>query len=115
MKTQSESHKQSFLRASVTEFGVPPIHDALVLGKSSPIGCVAMRKATELLVVHSFEHIKIEDDDVVSDVLVRAAILRRIPRDRLISFVLERIKPLMGEEEILHLDLEAKVVVEDEL
>lgn len=101
------------LKARVREFGIPPIRDGLVLGKSSPIGCVALRKALNLLGASPFAHIEIEDD-VVSDIVVRQTLLRRIPRETLIAFVLDRIKPLMEPEEILHLDLEAEVLLEEE-
>jgi hypothetical protein len=46
--------------------------------------------------------------------VVRRAILRRIPKETLIAFVLNRIKPLMGTEEILQLDIEAEVLLEEE-
>ena len=101
------------VKARVREFGVPPIHDALVIGKQSHIGCVAIRKAIELLVASPFEHIEFEDD-VISDIIVRSAILRRIPKDKLIAFVLSQIKPLMTENEILHLDLDVEVGIEGE-
>ncbi|OGI41038.1 MAG: hypothetical protein A2140_03410 [Candidatus Muproteobacteria bacterium RBG_16_62_13] len=99
------------LKARVREFGVPPIHDALVIGNRAAIGCTAIRKAIELLVASPFEHIEFKDD-VVSDIIVRTAILRRIPKEKLIAFVLAQVKPLMAADEILHLDLEVEVVVE---
>lgn len=101
------------LKARVREFGMPPIHDALVLGKQSAIGCAAIRKAIEYLVSSPFDHIEFEDD-VISDIIVRSAIMRRIPKDKLIAFVLHQIKPLMAANEILHLDLEVEVGVEGE-
>ncbi len=101
------------LKARVREFGVPPIHDALVLGKQSHIGCAAIRKAIQFLVASPFDHLEIKDD-VISDIIVRSAILRRIPQDKLIEFVLSQIKPLMGADEILHLDLEVEVGIEGE-
>ena len=58
-----------------------------------------------------FEHLEFEDD-VISDIIVRGAILRRIPKDKLIAFVLSQIKPLMTVDEILHLDLEVEVEIE---
>ncbi len=100
------------VKARVREFGVPPIHDALILGRRSAIGCVAMRKALSLLVAQPFEHIEIEDD-VIGDILVRAAILRRVPLEKLIEFVRTHIKPMMTDNEVLHLDIEAEVIVED--
>ena len=108
----SPTHKHS-LQVRVKEFCIPPIHDGLILGKQAPIGCAAIRKALELLVAVPFEHIEI-DDAVISDILVRRAILRRLPKAKLIAFVLERLKPLMGAEEILHLDLHTEVHVEEE-
>jgi hypothetical protein len=112
MTPQEDRHQHS-IKVRIKEFGIPPIHDGLVLGKNSPIGCAALRKAIDLLVDSPFEHIEV-DDEVISDILVRNKILRRIPQNRLVAFVLKRIKPLMGPDEILHLDLEAEVTLEDE-
>ena len=99
----------------VKEFGVPPVHDGLILGKESPIGCMSIRKCLELMSSEPFEHLQINDDDTISDIVVRASILRRIPKDRLIPFVLEHVKPLMGLKEVLHLDLEVEVVLEGDI
>ena len=112
MKDPHIQHQHS-LKVRIKEFAIPPIHDGLVLGKTSPIGCGAIRKAIDLLVPSPFEHIEVHDE-VVGDVLVRSAILRRIPQEKLVAFVLRRIKPLMGPEEILHLDLDAEVTLEEE-
>ena len=113
---ESMCHERNFkylLQVRVKEFKIPPISDGVVLGREAPIGCAAFRKALELLVVSPFEHIKL-DDDVIGDILVRRAFLRRVPQDYLIQFVLQRIKPLMGSEEIMHLDLNAEILIEDE-
>lgn len=61
---------------------------------------------------NSFAHYEVEDD-VVSNILVRAAIVRRVPSEKLIAFVLEKVKPLMGAEEILHLDVEIELALEE--
>lgn len=115
MTVPKRASRQHSLRARVREFGIPPIHDGLVVGKSSPIGCVAIRRALELLVAAPFEHIELQNDEVIGNVLVRGSILRRVPKDMLIKFVLEEIKPLMGPMEILHLDIEAQVTLEQDL
>lgn len=93
------------------EFVLPPIVDGLVLGRFSPIGQVAVGKALALLMTTPFEHVPIEDD-VIGDVLVRSAILRKIDVDTLRRFVIDHVKPLMGPEEILHLDLEVEIALE---
>lgn len=89
----------------VREFPSPPIRDALVLGKRSWIGCVAIRKAIVLLQASQFEHIEFEDD-VISDIIARDAIVRLIGRESLIRHVVQRIKPLMSDRDIMHLDVE---------
>ena len=82
----SAANMKYTLKTRVREFGMPPIHDALVLGKQSHIGCAAIRRAIEYLVASPFDHLEIEDD-VISDIIVRSAIMRRIPKDKLIAFV----------------------------
>jgi len=111
MKRGKHASDKHSIRAHVREFAIPPVHDALVLGRHAPIGCKAFRKALDLLMAQPFDHIEI-DDPVVSDLLVRAAILRRVPQDKLVAFVLRQVKPLMTADEVLHLDLDVQVTVE---
>ena len=111
---QSVKNSKHFIQTRVKEFILPPFRDGLVLGKNSPIGSKAMRQALELLVASPFEHIAIEDE-IIQDILIRKSLLRRISHDKLIDFVLKNIKPFMGEEEILYLELDVEVQFESEL
>ncbi len=97
--------------ARVKEFAIPPIQDGLVVGRDSPIGSAALRKALEVLNGTSYEFIPVKDD-VVSEIIVREQVTRRLPREQLTSFVLDRVKSLMTAREILHLDLSVQVTVE---
>ncbi|MDO8348279.1 MAG: hypothetical protein Q7S85_10325 [Rugosibacter sp.] len=103
---QSKSH----LVARVTEYQIPPFRDALVLGRQASIGCHAVRRALSLLVKAPFAHIEL-DDPVIADILIRENLLRRVPQEKIIAFVLEHVKPLMGEEEVLQVDLDVEVTV----
>lgn len=115
-KTKS-TNRDEVLRTScqvhikVREFQIPPVRHGLVLGRNAAIGCYAIRKALHLLMATHFAHIELEDE-VISDIIVREAVLRRFPRDQLIAFVLERVKPLMGEEEILDLEIDTEVFLD---
>jgi len=102
---------QSVIRAQLTEFSLPPITDGLVLGRLSPIGHVAVGTALSLLTTTAFEHLPIEDD-VIGDVLIRSAILRKTSKEQLINFVLQEIKPVMGAEEIIRLDIKIEILLE---
>lgn len=102
--------KKLDITARVGEYAIPPLKDMLVLGKQAPIGCIAMRRAIELLVKAPFEHIELMDmDGVISDILVRQHLLRRISRNELIDFVMTHVKPLMGPDEVLHVEIDVKV------
>ncbi len=96
----------------VTEFEMPPVSDGLVLGKDSPIGFSAFTKALNLLTADHMQSIEVEDD-TISHIIVRRGILRRLPQERLVAFVLERVKPLMCAQEILHLQIKAEVLIEE--
>ena len=93
------------ISARISEYAVPPIKDMLILGKHAPVGCIAVCRALELLVKMPFEHIEIDNDDVICDILVRQPLLRRVSREELIHFVLIHIKPLMGPGEVFHAEL----------
>lgn len=105
----NKSQRKVHISARINEYAVPPIKDMLVLGKEAPIGCIAMRRALELLIKTPFEHIEIEDDDVISDILVRSPVLRRIAKEELIAFVLDQVKPLLGPEEVLHVEIDVNI------
>ncbi|MCQ8103187.1 hypothetical protein NP590_03620 [Methylomonas sp. SURF-2] len=100
--------RKTHISAQVGEYAIPPLKDMLVLGLQAPIGCIAMRRAIELLVKAPYEHIEIEDD-IISDILVRQHLLRRVSRDNLIDFVLSHVKPLMGPDEVMHAEIDIKV------
>ncbi|WP_446808476.1 hypothetical protein ACH50O_14410 [Methylomonas sp. 2BW1-5-20] len=108
------SQNQIHISANLGEYAIPPLKDMLVLGKESPIGCIAMRRAIELLVKAPFEHIEF-DDDVISDILVRQSLLKRISKEALIDFVLIQVKPLMSADEILHAEMDISVQLNTKL
>lgn len=114
MERQTPATRNLSVRIRLREFSIPPITDALVLGKRSPIGSEAIRRALSLLHVAPFEHLTVEDD-TVEDVLVRASILKKIPRAGLIDLILRRVKPFMATDEVIHLDLAPELVLEDQI
>lgn len=103
--------QRQIIRARAREFVLPPIVDGLILGRFSPIGHVAVGKALALLTTTPFEHVPIEDE-VIGDVLVRSAVLRKVSAETLCGFIVAHVKPLMGPEEIMHLELEVEIALE---
>lgn len=105
-------NKKVHISARIGEYAIPPLKDMLVMGRQAPIGCIAMRRAIELLIKTPFEHIEIEDE-VISDILVRQHLLRRVSRDGLIEFVIAHVKPMMGIDEVLHAEIDVNVFLSD--
>lgn len=108
----SSSGHKTHINARISEYAIPPIKDMLILGKDAAIGCIAMRRALELLVKTPFEHIELENDDVISDILVRQSLLRRLDKNELIEFVLTRVKPLLAPDEVLHAEIDVQVFLD---
>lgn len=116
MAVQTQGGFLITVRMKVCEFAMPPVRDALVLGKDSPIGCQAMRRALAILQPAPYEHIELNPaDDVISDILVRASVLKKVPREKLAELVLARCKPVMQPDECLHLDISAELYSEDQI
>ena len=105
-----ESEPRVTLRATVRAFRIPPVHDALVIGRDAPIGTVALHEALGLIVNEEFTRVPATEEGV--EILVRSAILRRLPADRLRKVITRDIEPLMASHEILHLDLFPEVTLE---
>lgn len=91
---------------------IPPIKDGVLIGRDAAMGGEAMARTLRLMTNEKFERIPLRDE-VVSEIVVRAAILRKLGRERLVKFVLNRIKPLMTETELLLLDIEVELTIED--
>lgn len=102
------------LRVRLKALEIPPIKDGIIIGRDAAMGGDAMLRTLKLMTNEKFERLALKDD-VIQDVIVRSGILRKLGEARLLSFVLERVKPLMSENELLMLDIEVELVLEDNL
>jgi hypothetical protein len=113
-EASSESNEQ-YVRVRIKALEIPPVKDGIIIGRVAPIGADAMLRTLKLMSTEHFSHLTVEHDDIVSDILVRESVLRKLKEDRLRTFVLRRIKPLMAANELLMLDMDIEVVIEDSL
>lgn len=91
---------------------MPPIKDGLVIGAKAAIGAEAMTRTLRLMSNEKFELISLKDE-IVEAIIVRLGILKKVGKDRLVDFVMKRVKPLMAESELLMLDIQVELVIED--
>jgi hypothetical protein len=103
---------EKLIRVRVRALEIPPIKDGLVIGKDAAIGGEAMTRMLRLMTNEKFDRILLKDE-IAQELIVRSAVLRKVGHDRLVAFVLKRIKPVMAETELLMLDIEVELVIED--
>jgi len=106
------SASEKLIRVRLRALEIPPIKDGLVIGRDAAIGGEAMLRTLRLMTHEKFERITLKEE-IIQEVIVRTAVLKKLGQDRLIEFVLNRIKPIMSETELLMLDIEVELVIED--
>ncbi len=80
--------KKAEIRLRMSEFEMPPMQDALFVGKRAPIGPEAARRMVDVLSPEQYEIIEV-DHAVIEAIVIRKALFNMIPRDRLIGVLLE--------------------------
>lgn len=105
---------QSDLRVQlrVSHFGIPPVRNCRVVGRKSPVGCVALLQPLAQLHGEPFHDFQ-PDDALIPKTLLRRSAFKKVSADRLIGLVLKKVKPLMGEEEVIQLKVEPQSSLED--
>src|SRR4051812_39822977 len=103
---------EKLMRVRLRALEIPPIKDGLVIGVDAAIGGEAMARTLRLMTNEKFDRILVKDE-IVQEIIVRSAVLRKVGQERLLSFVLKRVKPVMAETELLLLDIDVELVIED--
>lgn len=88
---------------SFEEIKLPPFQDILILGKDGMQGRIGLSKSFELLIPNGFETISIDEDNVEA-VFVNKKILKKLPVDRLIDILKEKVFPFVSKEELIRVD-----------
>lgn len=113
-RSATSSTTEQLIRVRIRALEIPPIKDGLVIGRDAAIGGEAMCRTLRLMSNEKFERFSV-DDDIVQDVILRAAVLRKLGKERVMKFVIDRVKPVMAETELLMLDIDVELVIEDVL
>ena len=110
----SAAANEKLIRVRLRALEIPPIKDGLVIGRDAAIGGEAMTRTLRLMTQEKFERILLKDD-VIQEVVIRTAVLRKIGQERLVAFIMKRVKPVMAETELLLLDIEIELIIDDTL
>jgi len=82
------NHRKAEVRIIFSEFEFPPMQDALLVGKSSPIGPEAARRMVDILSPDQYEIIRV-DHEIIEAVVIRRSLTRMVPKDKLVNLLLE--------------------------
>ena len=96
-----------------TRYELPPLKDALIIGKRAPMGAHSIHRAFQELSPGVFLLIPVEHA-IVEAVLVRTSDLRKLPQQELLSRLLGQADQVMDESDTLHVALEFEAIVEEE-
>ncbi len=102
------------MRLKFSEFGLPPVKDALVLGRLAPMGARAVHQALSDMAPGAYRLIQI-DHPIIEAVVVRESDLRKIPEKDLLDLIVRHAERIMDETESLHVMLEIEVLAEEEI
>ncbi|MDK2823421.1 MAG: hypothetical protein PWQ67_1576 [Clostridia bacterium] len=82
------NHKRAEVKVIFSEFEFPPMQDALLVGKRSPIGPEAARRMVDILSPDQYEIIEV-NHDIIEAVVIRKSLSKMIPKEKLVAFLLE--------------------------
>ncbi|ADW21085.1 MULTISPECIES: hypothetical protein [Thermus] len=104
-KRESPSKKQLELRLSGQALEIPPLWDALLIGRQAPVGPEAAKRMADSLAPGQFELIRTRQAPVEA-VLVRKNLLKALAPEVLTDLLLEELAPLISEEQVVRVQVE---------
>ncbi len=116
---ESERGESNTLRRKVnlelrfTRYHLPPLDNALIIGKRAAVGANGINRAFQELSPKTFQLIRL-DHPIAEAVLIRSSDLRKLPQEELISRLLKEADQIMDESDTLHVKLTFEVVVSED-
>ena len=92
------------------EIKLPPFQEILVLAKNSPHGKIGITKSFELLVPNGFEYIEVAHEKVEA-IFINKRILAKMPIEKVLDILRERVFNYISEGEILKVDFRLSVTI----
>ncbi len=93
---------------TLQEIKLPPFDEILVLGKNSPHGKNGISQSFELLLPNGFEIIDVNENNVEA-VFVNKRIMTKLPKEKLIKLLRDKVFPFISEGEMLKVDLKISI------
>ncbi len=105
-----EKRKSINLNLRFSQFNLPPVKDALVVGKMAPIGPKTLFKSLDVLSHNTFKLIPVKHP-IIEAVIVKKSDLRKVDKEKYISAILEEASRIMDKTDCLRIDVSLEVVI----
>jgi hypothetical protein len=112
-KMEAALSRKINLEARLTQYHLPPVDNALIIGKRAAVGANSICRAFEELTPGTFRLIPVEHH-VAEAVLVKASDLRKLPEAELIRRLLVQADQIMDETDTLHVKLHFEIIIGEE-
>lgn len=112
-RRETSPQRRINLQLRFTQYHLPPLDSALIIGKRAPVGANGISRAFQELSPATFRLIPV-DHPVAEAVLVRVSDLRKLPQQELISRLLQLADQIMDETDTMHVALKFEVIVDEE-
>jgi hypothetical protein len=112
-KTDVPPSRKINVELRLTQYYLPPLENALIIGRRAAIGANSVSRAFEELSPGTFRLIPVEHH-VAEAVLVRASDLRKLPEAELIRLLLSQADQIMDETDTLHVKLHFEIIIGQE-
>jgi hypothetical protein len=101
------------LELRFTQYHLPPLDDALIIGRRAPVGANSISRAFEELSPGSFRLISVEHH-VAEAILIRVSGIRKLPEAELVRRLLVQADQMMDETDTLHVKLHYEIIIGEE-
>lgn len=88
MSKSVDSAKKAEITMRMSEFEMPPMQDALIVGRRAPIGPEAARHMVDILSPDQYEIVKV-DHPSIEAMVVKKALFNMLPQEKLVELLLE--------------------------
>jgi hypothetical protein len=112
MSNQPKRHVTVSLR--MTRFELPPVESALIVGRRSGIGSMALEKALAEMMPGTFHRIAVEHP-VIEAVILREPHFRRISQEGVIQLLIRHAEGMMDETEALRVTADLVISTSEEI
>ncbi len=102
------------LSLRLRDFELPPIRDAVVIGRRAPIGPHGLFESLDRMVPDGYELIPVDGNPLVEAAIVRKGCFNLLDRDRLLALLIQNAEPLMRDSSIIQVELNGEVALQVE-